>query len=76
MNAVSGRPSSLVVDRGAVARDQAALLEPLDPLVHRGGRQAGRLAEVGEGHPAVGGQQLEDLAVGGFELGLGHAPTG
>ena len=64
MNAVSGSPSCVVVDRGAVAHDQAALLEPLDPLVHRRGGQAGRLAEVGERHPAVGGEQLQDAAVG------------
>ena len=52
-----------VVDRGAVPEDQAALLEPLHPLVHRAGREAGRLAQVGVGHPPVVGEQPQDLAV-------------
>ena len=71
MNAVSGRPSCVVVDGGAVPRDQAALLEPLHPLVHGRGGQPGGLAEVGEGHPAVGGEQLEDPAVGVLHVATG-----
>ena len=46
-----------MVDGGAVPRDQAARLQPLDPLVHRRGGQPRGLAEVGEGHPPVLGQQ-------------------
>ena len=66
------QPDVGVVDRRAVALDQPTLLEPLDALVHRRGRQTGRLPEVGEGHPPVLGQQLEDLAVGGLHGGLTH----
>ena len=62
--AVSGLPGGRMVDGGAVPEDQAALLQPLHALVHRAGRQSGRLAEVGVGHSPVVGEQAKDLAVG------------
>ena len=62
-----------MVDEGGVPGDEPLLLQPLDALVHRRGRQAGRLAEVGEGHPAVLGEEREDLAVGGLHLRGRHA---
>ena len=43
MNAVSGRPELLVVDRGDVPGDQSARLQALDALVHRRRGEAGRL---------------------------------
>ena len=53
-----------MVDGGAVPEDQAALLQPLDPLVHRAGGETSCSPEVGVGHPAVVGEQAKDLAVG------------
>jgi hypothetical protein len=52
-----------MVDRGAVAEDEAALLEALDPLVDGGGGQARRLAQVRVGHPSVPREQLQDLSI-------------
>ena len=70
MNAVSGRPSWSWSTVAPYPRDQAARLQPLDPLVHRRGGEPGGLAEVGEGHPPVLGQQPQDRAVGGLQLRL------
>ena len=56
-------PHLLVVDGGDVTADQAALLEPLHALMDGRGGQTGGLAEVGERHPAIGGQQREDLPI-------------
>jgi hypothetical protein len=35
-------------------------------LVHRGGRQPGGLAEIGEAHPAVGREQVHESTVEAF----------
>ena len=79
MKAVRGRPDQVVVQDGRVGLDQAPALQSLDPLVHRRGGQAGRLAEVGERHPAVLGEEVEDPAVEVFHavsLATGRAaPT-
>ena len=70
------QPDLVVVDRGAVPGDQPALLQPLDPLVHRRGGQTGRLAEVGERHPPVGGQERQDAPVEVFHARHPSGPDG
>ena len=57
-----------VVELGRVALDDAALLEPPDPLVHGGGRHAQGLAEVGEADPAVLGEEVDDATVEVFHV--------
>ncbi len=59
-----------MVDLGAVAQDGAALLEPLDPLVHRGRRQPHPTTEVGEARAPVLGQKGQDVAVQGLHEAL------
>ena len=61
--AVSGRAQGVGVDDGAVAADDAALLEPFHALVDGRGRQSGGLAQLGVRHAAVTLQQPDDLTV-------------
>jgi hypothetical protein len=59
----------LGVDLGEVAADDAAVLQAVDALVDRGGRQADRLADLGVGGPGVGLEGPDDGQVGVVERG-------
>ena len=59
-NAVTIRFELLGVEHRPVALDHTALLQPADPLLGGGGGQAGLLADVGVGHPAVPREQRQD----------------
>ena len=50
-------------DAGGVPLDDAALLQPADPLVHRGHRQPHLLGKVRVRQPTVAGQRGDDGAV-------------
>ena len=58
------------VEQRRVAGDDAALLELLDALDHRGRRQPDALADLGQRHFAVLLQQGEDLQIDGVEIQL------
>ena len=73
MKAVSGRPSCSWSTWAPYPRIRPLGLEPLHALVHGGGGQPGRLAQVGERHPPVGGEQRQDQAVGGLHGRARHA---
>jgi hypothetical protein len=59
----------LGVDLGMVAADDAAVLQAVDALVDRGGREADRLADLGVGGPGVGLEGPDDGQVGVVERG-------
>src|SRR5204863_7560238 len=56
------------VELGAVAGDDARLLEALDPLGDRRGGEVDAPAELGERHAAVCGEFADDLTVGWVDL--------
>ena len=56
------------VDVGAVAADDAGLLEPREPLADGRSGQPDAPAELGEAEPRVVLQRLDQLAIGRVEL--------
>ena len=54
------------VENCPITLDDTALLQPADPLLRGGRGQAGLLADVGVGHPAVAGKKRKNAAVQGF----------
>jgi hypothetical protein len=69
------QPERVVVDRGGVARDDAAGLQPPDPGLHRGHRQPGLRRERRQGRAAVGRQEPHQQPVG-VVVEAGHAAQG